>query len=241
MERLQKVIAYSGVCSRRKAEQLILEGRVKVNGYVVKELGTKVNFSDSIEIDGEKIKLEETVVYILNKPKNIISSASDEKGRTTVVDLIDCKNRLYPLGRLDYNSSGLILLSNDGKLMNRLIHPKNKVEKVYEVVIDGIISNSQINKLENGVVIDNYKTAPCKIKLNSINENKKTSFLTVTIHEGKNRQIRKMFNTQGFNVIKLHRVKEANIELGNLKTGEYRRLKPFELKILNKYLDGNNI
>lgn len=208
---------------------------------MVKELGTKVNFSDLIEIDGERIKLEETVVYLLNKPKNVISSASDEKGRTTVVDLIDTKYRLYPLGRLDYNSSGLILLSNDGKLMNRLIHPKNKVEKVYEVVIDGIISNSEINKLMNGVIIDNYKTAPCKIKLNSINDNKKTSFLTVTIHEGKNRQIRKMFNTLGYNVIKLHRIKEANIELGDLKVGEYRRLKPFELKILNKYLDGNNI
>ena len=241
MERLQKVIAYSGVCSRRKAEQLILEGRVKVNGYVVKELGTKVNFSDLIEIDGERIKLEETVVYLLNKPKNVISSASDEKGRTTVVDLIDTKYRLYPLGRLDYNSSGLILLSNDGKLMNRLIHPKNKVEKVYEIVIDGIISNTEINKLMNGVIIDNYKTAPCKIKLNSINDNKKTSFLTVTIYEGKNRQIRKMFNTLGYNVIKLHRIKEANIELGDLKVGEYRRLKPFELKLLNKYLDGNNI
>lgn len=208
---------------------------------MVKELGTKVNFSDLIEIDGERIKLEETVVYLLNKPKNVISSASDEKGRTTVVDLIDTKYRLYPLGRLDYNSSGLILLSNDGKLMNRLIHPKNKVEKVYEVVIDGIISNSEINKLMNGVIIDNYKTAPCKIKLNSINDNKKTSFLTVTIHEGKNRQIRKMFNTLGYNVIKLHRIKEANIELGDLKVGEYRRLKPFELKLLNKYLDGNNI
>lgn len=208
---------------------------------MVKELGTKVSFSDLIEIDGERIKLEETVVYLLNKPKNVISSASDEKGRTTVVDLIDTKYRLYPLGRLDYNSSGLILLSNDGKLMNRLIHPKNKVEKVYEVVIDGIISNSEINKLMNGVIIDNYKTAPCKIKLNSLNDNKKTSFLTVTIHEGKNRQIRKMFNTLGYNVIKLHRIKEANIELGDLKVGEYRRLKPFELKLLNKYLDGNNI
>ena len=208
---------------------------------MVKELGTKVDFSDLIEIDGERIKLEETVVYLLNKPKNVISSASDEKGRTTVVDLIDTKYRLYPLGRLDYNSSGLILLSNDGKLMNRLIHPKNKVEKVYEVVIDGIISNSEINKLMNGVIIDNYKTAPCKIKLNSINDNKETSFLTVTIHEGKNRQIRKMFNTLGYNVIKLHRIKEANIELGDLKVGEYRRLKPFELKLLNKYLDGNNI
>ena len=208
---------------------------------MVKELGTKVNFSDLIEIDGERIKLEETVVYLLNKPKNVISSASDEKGRTTVVDLIDSKYRLYPLGRLDYNSSGLILLSNDGKLMNRLIHPKNKVEKVYEVVIDGIISNPEINKLMNGVIIDNYKTAPCKIKLNSTNDSKKTSFLTVTIHEGKNRQIRKMFNTLGYNVIKLHRIKEANIELGDLKVGEYRRLKPFELKLLNKYLDGNNI
>lgn len=156
------------------------------------------------------------------------------------MDLIDSKYRLYPLGRLDYDSSGLILLSNDGELMQKLIHPKYEVEKVYEVTIDGLIKPNHIEKLERGVRIDNYISAPAKIELLKQNENKYTSFLNVTIHEGKNREIRKMFASLGYKVIKLHRIKEANIELGNLKSGEYRRLKPFELKQLKAYLDGFN-
>lgn len=184
---------------------------------------------------------EEKVVYILNKPKNIISSTSDDRGRTCVVDLIDSEYRLYPMGRLDYDSTGLILLSNDGELMQKLIHPKFEVEKTYEVTIDGLISNSEITKLENGVKIDDYISAHADIKLIRQNANKYTSFLTITIHEGKNREIRKMFGSIGYKVIRLHRIKEANIELGNLKSGEYRRLKPHELVLLKKYLDGNNV
>ena len=176
----------------------------------------------------------------MNKPKNVISSASDDKGRVCVVDLIDSNYRLYPLGRLDYDSTGLILLSNDGELMQKLIHPKFEVEKTYEVTIDGLIKDGEIKKLENGVRIDNYVTAKASIKLISQNQNKYTSFLTITIHEGKNREIRKMFASLGYKVIKLHRIKEANIELGNLKSGEYRRLKPRELVLLKQYLDGIN-
>ena len=176
----------------------------------------------------------------MNKPKNVISSASDDKGRVCVVDLIDSNYRLYPLGRLDYDSTGLILLSNDGELMQKLIHPKFEVEKTYEVTIDGLIKENEIKKLENGVRIDNYVTAKASIKLISQNQNKYTSFLTITIHEGKNREIRKMFASLGYKVIKLHRIKEANIELGNLKSGEYRRLKPRELVLLKQYLDGIN-
>ena len=224
MERLQKIIANSGIASRRKAEQLILEGKVKVNGEVIDSLGYKASFNDEITIDNKVLKLEEKVVYLLNKPKNVISSAKDDKDRTTVVDLIDSKYRIYPLGRLDYDSEGLILLSNDGELMQKLTHPKNKIEK-----------------LEKGVKIDNYISAPATIKLLKTNDNKKTSFLLVTIHEGKNRQIRKMFKQVGYNVIKLKRIKEANISLGNLKSGQYRLLKPFEVKQLKKYLDTNNI
>lgn len=240
MERLQKIIAESGYCSRRKAEELISSGHVSVNGFQITELGFKANASDVIKIDGKTLVREEKIVYLLNKPKNVISSASDDKGRTTVVDLIDSKYRLYPLGRLDYDSSGLILLSNDGELMQKLIHPKYEVEKVYEVTIDGLIKPNHIEKLERGVRIDNYISAPAKIELLKQNENKYTSFLNVTIHEGKNREIRKMFASLGYKVIKLHRIKEANIELGNLKSGEYRRLKPFELKQLKAYLDGFN-
>lgn len=144
------------------------------------------------------------------------------------------------MGRLDYDTTGLILLSNDGELMQKLIHPKFEVEKIYEVTIDGLIKENEIKKLENGVHIDNYVTSKAKVNLIRQNNNKYTSFLTITIHEGRNRQIRKMFASVGYKVIKLHRIKEANIELGNLKSGEYRRLKPRELVLLRNYLDGIN-
>lgn len=177
----------------------------------------------------------------MNKPKGVISSAKDEKDRTTVVDLVDSKYRLYPIGRLDFDSSGLILLSNDGELTQKMLHPKFNIDKVYEVTINGLITREQIEKLEQGVYIDRQKTAPCSIKLIRTNENKKTSFMEMTIHEGKNRQIRKMFETLGYKVIRLNRIKEANITLGKLQVGEYRRLKPIEVVKLKKYLNGNNI
>ena len=204
---------------------------------MIRELGCKADENADIRVDGKPLGKEEKVVYLLNKPKNVISSVSDDKGRKTVVDLIDSPYRLYPLGRLDYDSSGLILLSNDGELMQKLIHPKFEVEKVYEVTIDGVINRNTIEKLEKGVRIEDYVSSEAKVKLIRINENKYTSFLEVTIHEGKNREIRKMFKAVGFNVIKLHRIREATVELGDLKSGEYRRLKPFELKKLNSYLD----
>ena len=215
--------------------------RVSVNGVLVDTLGAKADENDEIAIDGKVIsKSEEKVVYLLNKPKNVISSASDDRGRKTVVDLIDSGYRLYPLGRLDYDSSGLLLLSNDGELMQKLIHPKYEVEKTYEVTIDGLISEKQIETIEKGVKIEDYVSAPAKVNLISDNDKKLSSFLEVTIHEGKNREIRKMFEAVGFTVIKLHRIKEANIELGDLKSGEYRRLKPFEIKKLRSYLDRND-
>ena len=191
-------------------------------------------------VDFKKIKHEEKVVYLLNKPKNIISSTSDDKGRTTVVDLIDSEYRLYPVGRLDFDSTGLLLLTNDGELMNRIIHPKYEIEKIYEVTIDGLISKEIIERIEKGIKIDNYISSPCKIKVISVNDNKKKTRLLVNIYEGKNRQIRKMFKKYNYNVVKLHRIKEANIELGNLRSGEYRLLKPFEIKQLKAYLDRSN-
>ena len=192
-------------------------------------------------VDNRPITTEEKVVYMLNKPKNVISSVSDDKGRKCVTDLIESKYRLYPLGRLDYDSSGLILLSNDGELMQKLIHPKYEVEKVYEVKIDGLISDNEIKKLEKGVMIDDYISAPAKITLTDRNNNRKTSSLLVCIHEGKNREIRKMFETVGYKVIRLHRIKEGNLELGDLKSGEYRQLKPFEIKKLKRYLDRSDL
>lgn len=173
----------------------------------------------------------------MNKPKNVISSARDDKGRKTVVDLIDTDARIYPLGRLDFDSSGLIILSNDGDLMQKLTHPSKEVEKEYEVTIDGVISREQIEKIEKGVAIENYVSAPCKIKTVAINRNSYTSRLKVIIHEGRNREIRKMFQTQGFNVTRLHRIRIADIVIGDLRSGEYRLLKPYEVKKLKRYLD----
>jgi len=183
------------------------------------------------------LKLEEKVVYLLNKPKNVITSVSDDKDRTTVIDLIDCKYRLYPIGRLDFDSSGLLLLSNDGDLTQKMLHPKFEVDKTYEVTINGLIKRDEIERLEKGVYVDGRKTAPAIIQLKRTNENKETSFLEVTIHEGRNREIRKMFETQGYKVIRLNRIKEANITLGKLQPGEYRQLKPIEVVKLKKYLE----
>ena len=207
---------------------------------LIEELGFKASFDDDIRIDDISINKEEKVVYMLNKPKNVISSTKDDRGRTCVVDLIDCDYRLYPIGRLDYDSSGLLLLSNDGELMQRIIHPKYEVEKTYEVLIDGLIKDEEINKLKKGVKIDDYISSEAKVELIRVNNNKYTSFLKVTIHEGKNREVRKMFKAVGYNVIKLHRISEANLTLGNLKAGQYRKLKPFEIVKLKKYLDCAN-
>ena len=237
MERLQKIIAGSGICSRRRAEELILEGKVAVNGRIITELGFKANPEDEIKVEGRPVRKEEKVVYLLNKPKNVISSVSDDKGRKTVVDLIDSPYRIFPIGRLDFDSSGLLLLSNDGELMQKIIHPKYEVEKTYEVTIDGLIRQDEIEQLCKGVIVDDYITSPAQVKLIRKNENRYTSFLEVTIHEGKNREIRKMFESVGYTVIKLHRISEAGIELGNLKSGEYRLLKPYEIKKLKQYLN----
>ena len=241
MERLQKIIAGSGYCSRRKAEELIRQGRVSVNGEIITQLGYLADEEDRIFIDGVPLgQEEEKAVFLLNKPKNVISSASDDRGRKTVTDLIDSDLRLYPMGRLDYDSSGLILLSNDGDLMQKLIHPRFEVEKEYEVTIDPVISEEQIREMEKGVRIDDYVSAPCRIRLLRSNEKKNSSFLDVIIHEGKNREIRKMFEASGHHVSRLHRIREANIVLGDLKSGEYRRLKRHEIKKLRAYLDRND-
>lgn len=236
MERLQKILAEAGVASRRKSEELILAGRVKVNGQIINTLGFKASFDDEILVDDKPIKKEETVVFIFNKPKNVISSCKDEKGRSTILDYFNEPYRLYPLGRLDYDSSGLLLVTNDGELTQKILHPKYEVEKLYEVTIDKIISDDALKKLSNGVVINNYKTAPCSIEVIRTNTNIKTMTVHMVLHEGKNREIRRMFETIGVKVIKLHRLMEAGIELKDLRSGEYRRLKPFELAKLKKYL-----
>ncbi len=208
-----------------------------VNGEVVTELGRKAERQDEIVVDGQPLGREEKVVFLLNKPKNVISSVSDDRGRRTVLDLVETPFRLYPIGRLDYGSSGLLLLTNDGELMQSIIHPRYEIDKTYLVTIQGLIHPEEIKTLEEGIMIDGRITAPCTIKLLRQNEHKESSELEMTIHEGRNRQIRKMMEAMGYEVRKLHRIKEACIELGDLKAGEYRQLKAHEVKKLKAYLN----
>ena len=232
MERLQKIIANSGYCSRRKAEQLITEGLVKVNGIVIKDLGTKASYSDTITINDSTLKLEEKEYILLYKPRGVVSSAKDEKGRKTVVDIVESKNRLYPVGRLDYDTSGIILLTNDGVLTNLLTHPKHEVEKVYLVKIDELVIPTKVKSLAKGVIIDGQKTSNAKVKIKKLDRKKKTSLIELTIHEGKNHQVKKMFEAIGYKVSKLKRQQFAGLNLNGLKSGEYRHLNIKEVKTL---------
>ena len=232
MERLQKFIAESGYASRRKSEELIREGKVKVNGKVITELGTKVDSKDMVEIDGVTLSKEDKVYYVLNKPRGVVCTASDEKGRKTVVDLIDTNERIYPVGRLDYDTTGILLLTNDGEFANSITHPKNEIDKVYIAKVKGIVKAEHIIPLEKGVMVNGYKTAPAKVKLRKVDKEKKVSMVEVTIHEGKNHEVKKMFEYVGLEVLKLKRERIAFLNLNGLNSGEYRRLTPKELKEL---------
>ena len=232
MERLQKVIANNGVTSRRNAEKLIIDGKVKVNGEVVKVLGTKVKESDKITVDGVLLENNEKVYYLLNKPREVISSAKDDKNRKTVVDLINEEKRIYPVGRLDYDTTGAIILTNDGDLANLLMHPKNKIDKTYVAKIEGILNPKELMMLKNGVVIDGFKTSRARVKTKKIDKATNTSIVEITIHEGKNHQVKRMFESVNHNVIKLKREKIAFLTLDGLKSGEYRKLNHKEISIL---------
>ena len=232
MERLQKVIANSGYCSRRKAEELINLGKVKVNGEVVNTLGVKVSYSDTITVNGITLKKEAKEYVLLYKPRGVVSSVHDDKGRKTVTDIVDSPNRLYPVGRLDYDTSGLILLTNDGELTNLLIHPSHEVEKVYVVKIDAVVDPSLVKSLEKGVMIDGKKTGKARVKIKKIDKKKKSSLIELTIYEGRNHQVKKMFEAIGYKVSKLKRETFAGLTLDGLKSGEYRHLNIKEVKKL---------
>lgn len=233
MERLQKVIANLGYCSRRKAEELISDGKVKVNGITVREMGVKVKSSDTIEVGNTILDNNKNYeYYILNKPKGVVSTVSDDLGRKTVVDLIDTKTRIYPIGRLDYDTTGLLLLTNDGVLANKLMHPSSNIYKTYVARVDGIVKGYDIKRLKDGVMIDGVKTAKCHVKLKSVDAKKEKSIVELTIHEGKNHQVKKMFESLGYRVSKLKREKYANMDLTGLKTGEYRKLSNKEIAVL---------
>ncbi|MCI6272873.1 MAG: rRNA pseudouridine synthase [Erysipelotrichaceae bacterium] len=239
MERIQKVIAQAGIASRRKAEELILQGKVKVDGETISELGYKVKKGALIEVDGKKIEKEDKVYFVLNKPKNIISSVSDDKNRKTVVDLINVKERIFPIGRLDYDTTGVLLLSNDGEFANELIHPRYHVEKEYDVTIKGILNSEEIKMLQKGIVIDGKKTLPAKVFL--VNKDLKSGICNIQliIKEGRNHQVKKMIEYFGYTVTKLNRRRFGCINLKGLNLGEYRRLKPFEIKRLKAIANSN--
>ena len=233
MERLQKVIAHAGIASRRKAEQLIVEGKVKVNGKVVTELGVKVSPQDRIEVDGIPLEREEPVYYLLYKPRGVISSVKDEKGRKVVTDFFKHVNkRIYPIGRLDYDTSGLLLLTNDGDFANLLMHPRYEIEKVYIAKVKGIPAREKVKRLEKGVALEDGVTAPAKAKVLSIDKRKQTAIVELRIHEGRNRQVRRMFEAIGHPVLKLKRERYAFLDLKGLNPGDYRELSPHEVKQL---------
>lgn len=229
MERLQKVIAQSGLTSRRKAEELIKEGKVKVNGEIVTELGTKVSRKDRIEVNNKPIEKQQKEYYLLNKPRGVVTTTKDEHHRKTVVDLIPTNTRIYPVGRLDYDTTGALLLTNDGEFANILMHPNDKVEKVYMAKLNGIIKGEQINQLKDGVEIDGQTVQAARVKLKKVNDKNNTCMVQITIHEGKNHQVKKMFESVGFQVEKLKREKVAFFDLKDLQSGEYRKLTPKEV------------
>lgn len=229
MERLQKVIAEGGIASRRGAEKLISEGRVKVNGKVITELGTKVTSKDTIEVDGVLVNKENKEYYILNKPRGIITSASDEKGRKTVVDLIPTTARIYPVGRLDYDTTGLLLLTNDGEFANILSHPKNNIDKVYIAKLKGIIKKEAIDKLKSGITLDDIEVNASRAKLKKVDSKSNTCTVEIIIHEGKNHQVKRMFESVGYEVLKLKREKYAFFTLKDLSSGSWRKLTPKEV------------
>ncbi|MFJ5715684.1 23S rRNA pseudouridine(2605) synthase RluB [Neobacillus sp. NPDC093127] len=233
MERLQKVIAQAGIASRRKAEELIKDGRVKVNGKVVKELGVKVTSSDKIEVNEIQIEKEEPVYFLLYKPKGVISSVSDDKGRKVVTDFFsNYQERIFPVGRLDYDTSGLLLLTNDGEFANLLTHPSNEVEKLYVAKVKGIPLRENLRKLEKGIRLEDGKTAPAKVKMLSGDKKKQSAIVEISIHEGRNRQVRRMFEAIGHEVVKLKRERYGFLTLNGLKAGEARELTPHEVKQL---------
>ena len=233
MERLQKVIAQSGYCSRRKAEELIAAGKVTVNGEKVTEMGVKVSNSDVIMVEGQSLEKEPKVYYMMYKPKNMICSVHDEHGRPCVIDLFpDVQERIYPIGRLDYDSTGLLLLTNDGEFANLLMHPSSHLEKVYDITIRGILDDETIQKLTRGIYLEGVKTLPCQIRIDHRDEEHNVTRLKIALVEGKNRQIRKMFEAVGFDVIRLHRESIGPVFLHGMIPGETRRLKPHEVKQL---------
>ncbi len=232
MERLQKKIQKAGICSRRKAEELIKEGKVMVNDIVVTEMGVQVEPQDEIRVDGKLLMNEELAYYVLNKPTGYVSTTSDNLGRRTIMDLIHVKERVFPIGRLDYDTSGVLLLTNDGDFMNALIHPKFKVEKEYHVKVKGLLRKEESSRIQKGLDLGDFKSAPAKIFDVEYDEPKENTYVKVIITEGKYHQVRRMFEQIGHPVLKLRRHRFGVVTTDGLAQGDFRLLGPHEIKQL---------
>ena len=231
MERLQKVIAKYGYASRREAEKLIKGNKVLVNDELVTELGTKVSSTDIIKINGKIINKEvNREYYLLNKPREVVSTREDPEKRITVVDLINTEERIYPVGRLDYNTTGLIILTNDGDFANYIASPRNEVEKTYLAKLNKILTIDDLKKIKKGILIDKTKVNIGKIKIKNKNIEKNTCYVELTIVEGRNHIIKRLFQSLGYTVLKLTRIKIGHLSIDNLQSGEYRKLKIKEVK-----------
>lgn len=233
LERLQKRIANSGYTSRRKAETLITEGKVKVNGETVTELGTKVKPSDNVEVEGVKLEQEDKLYILFYKPAQVITSVSDDRGRTVVTDYFeDLEIRIYPVGRLDYDTSGLLILTNDGEFTNLMTHPRYKIKKKYVAKLKGYLMRDEVKQLEKGIHLEDGKTHPAEVKIKNQDKEKNTTLVEITISEGRNRQVRRMFEHFGHEVTKLTRIEMGGLTLKGLNAGEGRVLTPHEVKKL---------
>lgn len=231
LERLQKVIAQSGLTSRRKAEQLIIDGKVKVNDQIVEELGTKVSKRDLVEVNGVPLYKEDPVYYMLYKPREVISSVRDDKGRAVVTDFLpDVTERIFPVGRLDYHTSGMLLLTNDGDFAHSLMHPKHEIEKVYVAKVKGVPSKEELRMLTSGIKSEQDLLKAKRYKVLSVDQSKKTMILEIVLNEGKNRHIRRMMEQLGYPIMKLSREKFGLLTLDGLQSGKFRRLTPHEVK-----------
>jgi len=230
-ERLQKVLANAGVASRRKCEELITSGKVTVNGKVVTELGVKADpTTDAIAVSGKEIKKEQKVYILFNKPKGVITSVSDPKGRSVVTDYLkDVKERLYPVGRLDYDSEGVLLMTNDGDLAHKLTHPSRHVPKTYHATVERVPHGNALEKLAKGIKLEDGMTAPAEVEYHDIDPEGKYATIAITIHEGRNRQVRRMFEAIHHPVTRLKRISFGGLSLDGLQRGKHRKLKPSEV------------
>jgi 23S rRNA pseudouridine2605 synthase len=239
-ERLQKVLANAGVASRRKCEELITAGKVTVNGEVVTELGVKADpTKDFITVSGKAIKQEAKVYIIFNKPKGVITSVSDPQGRSVVTDYLkEIKERLYPVGRLDYDSEGLLLMTNDGDLAHKLTHPSHHVPKTYHATVERVPHGNALEKLQKGIKLEDGMTAPAEVEYHDIDPEKKFATISITIREGRNRQVRRMFDAINHPVTRLKRITFGSLQLGNLQRGKNRRLTAAEIAKLQESVAG---